>query len=218
MKPPSNVNACAAIRIKSGLPVSESHVKELIDQAFADVKPQKVITVTTPRHVAGAVASAQSFLSEHRDGPRVLFLIVDLILFDADLAAVVEEQSGKSGVEAWRPGAAALQDRFSYYGELPKKGRYRLSFGRTCLYSVRILQLLWKVLDRRVIVIFNAGNLRIDSLDLAVLSARLASEGVSWIYTQEDERYGGASFISCLRLLCRNATGAPWPADPGEVN
>ena len=205
MKTRFDIDSCAALQIKSAIPASESNVKVLIDRAFGEVCPQKVITVAAAEHIDDVVVFAQSFLAARRKTSKVLFLIVDLILVNADMNATLGRKSAAGENLVWGSSGTTFHDFFSYYGELRKRGSYRLSFGDKCLYSVRLLQLLWRVLDRRVIVIFNAGHIRIGSLDLAALSARLATEGVAWLYTEEDERQGGRSFTNYLRLLYEDA-------------
>ena len=75
------------------------------------------------------------------------------------------------------------------------------------MHSIQLLQQLWNVLDRKVIVVFNAGRIGIRGQDLAALAARLGREGVSWIYTEEDEEEGGQSFVNSLRVSYDRVAG-----------
>ena len=208
MMQPLITTACAALQIRSSLPATESRVKLILDQAFPEIEPQEVITVVSPEHFENAIELAHSFLAKYRQTPHVLFLLIDLVLLDADVTAVAEGPRNPRKSLAWRPSRDTFQDLFSYYGEALKSGSYRLHFGDKCLYSIRLLLQLWNILDGNVIVVFNAGRIRMSTVDLAELSARLGREGVSWLYTEEDEREGGQSFLNSLRISYNRAAGA----------
>jgi hypothetical protein len=192
----SSFGGCGALYIKSSIAVNASKVKAIIDSTFDDVMSQRVLTLATPEQVPAALSTVSEFLKARRHFSQVTFLIFDLFLFPSDLKALEREEGSDTARLAE---TAQLRDFLCSYGEAQGVG----SIGNKCLWSLRILHSLWRSLDPSIILIFNAGSIRIMDRDLARINARLVNEGVAWLYTKQDEAAPG--FVNYLRLLRERA-------------
>lgn len=203
MKTDSSFGACSALQIKSEISANTSNLKAIIDNAFNDVMPQRVLTVTAPEQVPAAVSAVCEFLKQRRESSQVAFLILDLFLLPSELKTLAREGPGPAAPLAWTPDTTEFQELLCSYGEV-EEGTSEQHFSNGCLWSLRILHSLWRFLDPSIIVIFNAGSIRIAGRDLARVGARLVNEGVAWLYTQEDEE-AGECFVNYLHVLRERA-------------
>ena len=203
MKLDSSYGGCGALQIKSAIGGNTGKVKEIIDSAFEDIMPQRVLTVAAQEQVPAALSTVSEFLKERRESSQVAFLILDLFLVPSELRLLEREAPNPGSPLAWAPDAAQFRDFLCPYGEVQGEAS-ELHFGTRCLWSLRILHSLWRFLDPSIIVIFNAGSIRITDGDLARISSRLVHEGVAWLYTEQDEE-AGTRFVNYLRLLRQRA-------------
>jgi hypothetical protein len=179
-------------------------VKSIIDGAFDDVMPQRIFTVTAPEQVPAALTKARDFLKKRRESSQVVFLILDLFLLPSELKDLEQETvNDPRSPLTWMPSTEQVQELLCPYGLVQEETPEQRS-GRRCLWSLRILHSLWRLLDPSIIVIFNAGAIRITDHDLSRVGARLVDEGVAWLYTNQDEG-AGQGFINYLRVLRERA-------------
>jgi hypothetical protein len=115
MTRPQSTRVCAALQIRSSIPATESHVKLYLDRAFPEIALQEVITIASPRQFDHAVQVAQSFIARRSQRTRIVFLIVDLVLLDADINAVSGRgRERRRETLTWTPSRHAFQEIFSY--------------------------------------------------------------------------------------------------------
>lgn len=205
MKPSSSYGRCSAVEIKSAISANTSALKAIIDSAFRDVAPQRVLNVTAAEQVPAALSVVSKFLKDRRESSQVVFLILDLFLLPSELRDLERKLADPAAPLTWTPDTTQLRELLCSYGEV-QEGASDQHFGSRCLWSLRILHSLWRLIDPSIIVIFNAGSIRITGPDLARVGARLVKQGVAWLYTKQDEE-AGDHFVNYLRVLRDRAEG-----------